>query len=241
MISKKCNLTLLLLLSTSFSLNAAENWAGANVGLSISSYDYENKGHGASFDDTSPSALSVWAATNDKKSDNGVGVGIKGGYNWQTDNFVYGVLADLTYIDAKIKSETPGGIHDGFYSYKRVDELNWLATVRGKAGIDLNGFLPYVTAGLAVADVENKHQTITCCPTLYESSDNDTKVGYVIGFGVEKKINENWGVNFDYSYIDLGKDRGNAHGVVGSATANPSRVKLENELTLINLGLNYYF
>jgi outer membrane immunogenic protein len=241
MISTKHNLTLLLLLSASFSLNAAENWAGANVGLNFSTYDYENKGDGASFDGVDQSALEVWAATNDKKSDNGVGFGIKAGYNWQTNNFVYGVLADLTYVDAEIKSESPEGINGDSYSYKRVDKLNWLATVRGKAGVVLNGFLPYVSAGLAVADVENKHQTITCCPTLYESSKNDTEVGYVIGVGVEKKFNEHLGISFDYSYIDLGKSRGNARGIVDGNAANPSRVKLDNELTLISLGLNYYF
>ncbi|MFT7229361.1 MAG: outer membrane immunogenic protein [Methylophilaceae bacterium] len=202
--------------------------------MNFSKYDYENKRHGALFDED-PEVADVWAATNDKKSDSGLGFGIKGGYNWQTNNFVYGVLADLTYVDAEIKSETSDGINSNDHSYKRVDKLNWLATFRGKAGVDINGFLPYVTAGLAVAAVENKHRTILCCPTLFESSDNDTKVGYVIGFGIEKKFNEHLGINLDYSYIDLGKDSGNAHGVVGTETANQSEVKLENKLTHIYL------
>jgi outer membrane immunogenic protein len=241
MASKKPHLALLLLLSASCSLNAAEDWSGANFGLNLSYYDYESKGHGASFDDTSGSALFVWSETNKKESDTGTGVGLKAGYNWQSNNLVYGVLADFTYVDAKIKEESAGGINDNFYSYKRVDKLNWLATVRGKFGVDFNGFLPYVTAGLAVADVKNTHQTITCCPTLYESSQNDTELGYVIGLGVEKKFNEQFGISLDYSYIDLGKDRGSARGIVGSTPAISSRVKLENEISLINLGLNYYF
>lgn len=220
---------------------SAENWAGPNAGLNFSYYSYQNEGHGDSFDDTSAFAQNVWSSTNSKQSDHGNGVGFKAGYNWQTGNYVYGVLADLNYVDSLIESETAGGINDGFYSYKRSDKITWVSTLRGKAGIDVNNFFPYVTAGLALAEVKNLHQTVTCCPTLYESSQSDTTFGYVLGLGVEKKFGENFGINLDASYIDLGKDNGDAKGVVGSATANPSRVQLENVITIFSLGLNYYF
>ncbi len=221
--------------------NAAEKWAGASIGFNISQYDYKNTGHGNSFDDPDDDALFVWSETNKSTSDKGTGFGLTAGYNWQTNNLVYGVLADLTYIGAAINKETAGGISDGEYSFKRVDKLNWLGTVRGKFGVDVNGFLPYLTAGVALGEVKNQHQTITCCPTLFESTINTTKVGYVVGFGIEKKVNVNLGINLDYSYINLGKSSGSANGIVGEATANPSRVKLENEVSIINLGLNYYF
>lgn len=75
--------------------HADEGWAGPFEGLNISHYDYENRGHGNSFDDTSNFALGVWSQTNHKKSDTGVGGGIKAGYNWQL--FIR-ILTDITHI-----------------------------------------------------------------------------------------------------------------------------------------------
>ncbi len=232
---------LLALTLISQPLHSAENWAGGYIGFNLAYHDYENKGYGDSFDDIDSEALYVWSQTNKRRSDAGTGGGLKAGYNWQSGKYVYGILADITYLDASIDKETPGGISDGHYSYKRTDSIKWLATLRGKAGMDVNGFLPYVTAGLAYGDIKSVHQTITCCPTLYESSRDHKETGYIVGLGVEKKINGRFSLNLEALYVDFGKENGSAHATVGSKNALPSRVKLENKMTLINLGLNYSF
>ena len=217
------------------------NYAGPSVGVHLTGYDYKNQGNGASFDDLSDPALIVWSETNKEQSIKGIRGGLKAGYNWQKDNIVYGITGDITYLGDDKKTESPGGIFEGNYSFHRYDRLNFLSTVKGKFGYVVNDFFPYIMGGVAVGSFKNTHQTITCCGTLWESNRNENEVGYVVGFGVEKNISDRFSLNLEGSYIDFGKNQGDANGRVGILRGNSSRVSLENEIYLINAGLNYKF
>lgn len=137
------------------------------------------------------------------------------GYNWQAGRFVYGVEGDLssTWID--------GGNACCGHS------VNWLASVRGRAGI--TGFdnrtLFYVTAGAAWADIEYSSS----------GSQSDTHFGWVAGAGIERALTPNLSARAEYLYYGF-DDASAAAGTVapGSASFDPS-------LHTVRFGLNYKF
>jgi outer membrane immunogenic protein len=73
---------------------------------------------------------------------------------------------------------------------------DWVATARGRVGYAFNRFLPYLTAGLAVGDI---NATVPGLP-----AGSTTKAGWTVGAGVEAGIVSNVSVKAEYLYFDLG-------------------------------------
>ena len=76
------------------------------------------------------------------------------GYNWQQGSFVYGLEGDWSWIGARTSYLLPG-INGGGADLSSSFDLNWLATLRGRAGLALDATLVYVTGGAAVGHVKN--------------------------------------------------------------------------------------
>lgn len=121
--------------------------------------------------------------------DGKLGGGAFTGYNWQSGQIVYGVEADLGYNGTK--NETIEG-NEG--------KARWNGSVRGRVGYDLNPFMIYGTAGLALQD--NKMSDAT-------SSDSKTAVGYTVGVGAEALVTNNITARVEYRYTDYGTDHYN--------------------------------
>jgi len=135
------------------------------------------------------------------------------GYNWQVNQIVFGLEGD---IDASwIKgSGTCGGL-------SCQTKNTWLGTARGRLGYAVDRFLPYVTGGLAVGDINN---TITGI-----GSANETKAGWTAGGGLEYAFNGPWSVKAEYLYVDLGRG-----GAIGGSNA-------KFQTNIVRAGLNYRF
>ncbi|WP_454848916.1 outer membrane protein [Rhizobium binxianense] len=115
------------------------------------------------------------------------------GYNFQQGQIVYGAEADLGAGDADV---TDGGLKH---------KNGWNGSIRGRVGYDLNPFLIYGTAGLAIAD--NKVSDAT-------SSESKTNYGYTVGAGVEAFVTNNITTRLEYRYTnysdkDYNLDSGN--------------------------------
>jgi outer membrane immunogenic protein len=107
--------------------------------------------------------------------------GAYAGYNYQVDNFVFGVEGDalLSGVDG-----STGGVNV---------EQNWSGSLRARAGYSLESFLLYGTGGLALAGFE---------ASSGGNSDSDTHLGWTIGAGVEGMITENVTARVEYRYTD---------------------------------------
>ncbi|WP_417309411.1 outer membrane protein [Devosia sp.] len=100
--------------------------------------------------------------------------------------FVLGAAGDVAW----------SGI-DGYDSGEGVDyDINWTSSLRGRAGYDAGMFLPYLTAGLAVAG-----------GTASQGPDEDTQVhfGWTGGVGVEVAAADNVTIDLQYRYSDYGQ------------------------------------
>jgi outer membrane immunogenic protein len=104
---------------------------------------------------------------------------------------------------------------------------NWLSTARGRVGYAFGHWLPYITGGLAVGDVQ------ASAPGF--SGMTNTQVGWAAGAGVEYALSNNWSAKVEYLHVDLGRfDCGGSCGAAGT-----DNVSFHDNL--VRGGFNYRF
>lgn len=131
--------------------------------------------------------------------------GVHVGYDYQINNFIIGAVADINYIDATSTSTYRLGTD----VFGLSSDINFVGTVRAKAGIAADRFAVYATGGLAYADTDVKFfapGTLTgnlagFTPTVDSNSDD---VGYAVGAGVDYLVTPNFSLGLEYLYTDLG-------------------------------------
>ena len=144
--------------------------------------------------------------------------GVQAGYNWQTGPWVLGAEADIGY---------------GHPTRTRAFGANTLkveegasGTVRGRAGYAIDRTLVYGTGGLAWANFETTANGA--------QKKDDTRVGYVVGAGVEHAVTNNVSVKGEYLYENFGKTTANFAAPVGA-----TRQSLSDHI--VRVGVNYKF
>lgn len=126
--------------------------------------------------------------------------GIRGGYDWQTGSWVYGVVGEVSWVDA---TDSVSGFSTTPASYTFTRETNWLAAVRGRAGYLFGPYLAYGTAGIVQADVDHAFATSNTLNAFTPRND-DSLNGYQLGVGVERKIGDSgWSVGAEYLFTSL--------------------------------------
>jgi len=142
------------------------------------------------------------------------------GYNAQFGSWVLGFEGDIDWSD--VSGSTSAGGCPGC-SIKN----DWLSTARGRVGYAVGNWLPYVTGGLAVGDVQ------ASVPGF--SGATNTQVGWAAGAGVEFALTNQWSAKLEYLHVDLGRfDCGAACGAAGT-----DNVSFHDNL--VRGGINYRF
>jgi outer membrane immunogenic protein len=134
----------------------------------------------------------------------------------------------------------------------RSYDLQWFATFRGRAGLLADPqTLLYATGGLAVG--EFKYSAVSSVsaqvfgpgvggttPTGFvlafpatASSSTDTRAGWTVGAGVERKFTRNWSGKLEYLYMDFGTK------TFFAGTANQADVSFHDHI--VRAGINYQF
>lgn len=178
---------------------SAPDWSGWYSGVSIGSVSADSE--------IGEDRITPPPTLQDTRSDigeDGYGLSLFGGYNWQFgNNVVIGVEADATYADVSTSGEPlydvqpPGAvIPDNTFG----GELSWMATIRGRAGYAFGNWMPYVTAGWAFAQYETTSDYVSLAPYTRD----DTWSGAVYGVGVEYLSAANWSVRGEYRTADFG-------------------------------------
>ena len=103
------------------------------------------------------------------------------GYNWQSANVVYGLVADFQGSGMKAISTyvTSGGA--GTTSLER--KMDWFGTVRGRVGLAQQNWLLYGTGGLAYGHI-NQTLTFNLGGTVGNGSNSQTRAGWTVGAGL---------------------------------------------------------
>ena len=147
------------------------------------------------------------------------------GFNFVSGMWLFGVEGDIAY------STIDGSYTDtAAFDQTAITEIDWLATIRARAGLHYDRWMPYITGGVAFAGVDH---TIT--PTgivVLGASLSDTLVGWTVGAGVEAMIDPNWTAKLEYLYVDLEDTSFTSGGDFGTFDEN---------FHVVRAGLNFHF
>jgi outer membrane immunogenic protein len=160
------------------------------------------------------------------------------GYNYQLGNSVLGLEADAQWMNTHY---TANLAYDPFFNGKGTpsqlsQSVDWLATVRGRAGIAATpSLLLYATAGLAIAGTNVKYSVANI--NLSQSS-SQTKFGWVAGFGAEYALGGNWSAKAEYLRVGL---QDTNVGVAMPFAGLDGNIKVHQDLDIIRAGVNYKF
>jgi outer membrane immunogenic protein len=111
------------------------------------------------------------------------------GVNYQINQAVLGLEGDVDW--SNIKGNTVTNCPLGCETRN-----NWLSTVRGRAGIAFDRFLPYVTGGAAFGNVK--------ASTPGFPGGSETKAGWTLGAGLEFAVAGNMTAKVEYLHVNLG-------------------------------------
>ena len=169
--------------------------------------------------------------------------GVQGGYNYQMGNFVLGLEADASWsgIDGDGSGDGTVGAGPTPVTYNSQVDLDWLATVRLRAGFAIDRALIYGTGGVAFAQVNYDYDVTDGTDTISGSND-ENMTGWTIGGGVEYAATQNFMVKLEYLYTDLG-DFDDSVTTAGAGAIPADTYSVDGDVTFqtVKLGVNYKF
>ncbi len=184
------------------------------------------------------------------------------GYNFQTNNFVWGIEADIQGLagssngSSGVTAAAPilGTANSWLGTTTANKSLDYLGTVRGRVGFLFTPtLLVYGTGGLAYGGANTSFSFIgtdmlgAFQPSFLSSSYSDTLVGWTAGGGLEWMFAPRWSAKVEYLYYDLGTITGQpALGVVATAPgAVIGAIGASNSTRfnghIVRAGVNYHF
>ena len=147
------------------------------------------------------------------------------GYNWQTAQWVYGIEADIDWASGKSSATTPGGTTAN-------SKMNWLSTVRGRAGILVSPqLLAYLTGGVAFAQFSDDWGF-----PFAGFASNTVRVGWTGGGGLEYMLTPHWTVRFEGLYADFGSKQNTP---TTAALGTAYRSNFQHTVALARAALNW--
>jgi outer membrane immunogenic protein len=203
-------------------------------------------------------------------SDSGFTYGGQIGVNAQYGMVVLGLEADISGVSGI--DHTSGGEFDYFHSYdgtylynyegtywvESTATLQWLATFRGRFGLAMGSegrFLPYLTAGAAVANVGSTLSTGAdtsggndwcqgdCFFDRPYQSSSFYQFGYAAGVGIEYAFTNHITFGLEYLFVGLSGGQTNTvtfYGDDGRAFNINQTVGLDN-IQMVRAKLNFLF
>jgi outer membrane immunogenic protein len=152
------------------------------------------------------------------------------GYNWQVQNWVFGLEADGDWADVKGSALCPNPAFDCAANTRA------LATFRGRIGWAIGPTLLYATGGLGYANT--RYSTLTggvpaAGTTGYFTSD---RWGWAAGAGVEYGFTPNWSAKLEYMHYGFD----DATAPIGTLSPGVP-VFTTLRIDTIKAGINYRF
>jgi len=122
------------------------------------------------------------------------------GYNWQIQNYVYGLEADASFASIAGSSSICGV--GGLAAHTCGTKSDAFGTVRARGGFAIDNSLIYATGGLAVAQIKAYDVGFS---TTAGQSGSAVRLGWTVGAGVEQKLDAHWSVKAEYLYTSFAR------------------------------------
>ena len=128
------------------------------------------------------------------------------GYNFQMNNIVYGLEADISGAMASVDKAERGTIGYGAgYLSTTESKLNGLGTIRARVGYAFDRTLVFATGGVAFGSFTHKYAN-SYGTTTSNGRDFGSSVytGWVVGAGVEQALTNSVSLKLEALYADFG-------------------------------------
>jgi outer membrane immunogenic protein len=197
------------------SLETAFDWSGLYAGIQ-GGYAFGDARH--SFDNGAPSGNS---------DPDGIFGGFHVGFNHQMNSILLGVEADAELADINGRFTDTSGIGSNGST-----DIDMQASLRARLGLPIDRVMPYLTGGLAIADIDYGGGPVGdfCCG--YSKS----ALGYTLGTGVEFAVTDSLTARVEYRYTDFGKESGALDPTFGFV-----RMTTDVQIHAIRAGLSLQF
>ncbi len=227
----------------------AWSWTGFYTGVNLG-YGWGSSNTTVSFFDPT----GILSTSQSRFGVDGVLGGAQAGYNWQVNNWVWGLETDFqgtgqrgtgTYI-CPVTACAAGPFTDSL-----TQRIDWFGTTRVRAGwVPVPDSLWYVTGGVAYADIRTS-ETISGGTPVQPSASlgfNTVKAGWALGAGYEGHLAGNWSWKIEYLFMDFGNVAGSGitpiiSSGVGFCDTHVCNLgtSFSSALTdnIVRLGLNY--
>lgn len=141
--------------------------------------------------------------------------GVQAGYNYDFGGFVLGLEGDFQLSDVKYSQTV--GVNSASLA------IDAFGSVRARAGLPIDRFMPFVTGGLGVANGKIRTDNGGVI-----SEGNQTFVGWTVGAGLEYAVTDNVTVKAEYLYADYGN-------------ANLAGIDIRAKSNTVRAGVNFKF
>ncbi len=228
------------------------SWTGFYVGITAGgawgSYDPRTSTIGGGYINAAQAAA-VTSAGTQSINPLGFATGGEAGYNWQTGPFLIGFETDLQalHLTGAANSGAVGypGAPGAQFVVSSYADSNWLFTARPRIGfVAPNNWLIFATGELALTQLNSDFLFTDDVSHVEEAGKIDTtKVGFVVGGGIEAPLTDRLSLKAEYLYAHFGTT---AASVTANslATAYPGQIfSHSGDLTanIVRVGLNYQF
>ena len=171
-------------------------------------------------------------------------LGIQAGYGLQFGQVYAGVEGDWSFGNITTT------VRDG-NSITESASIDQLGTLRGRVGLIVGDFMPYITAGVAFEKVgigqqcpDPASQPYGWCSTPkgnapYNLTSTEWNVGYVVGGGLEWRASDHLSLKIEGLYTAYGDETYELGKVASGKDLAP--IKIDHDETLIRLGAAYRF
>lgn len=162
----------------------------------------------------------------------GMNAGLRAGYRTQftgrTRDWVIG--GELSYEGGNIEDSFTDG------AFEAENSINNVMALRVKTGVLNNAkdTLFYGILGVAQADFDYRIQGVDGSTAFSVDSEGETMTGYIVGLGVERKLNERLSLTGEWEYANFGKETLEVDG-------SPYSTEMTPDFHNIKVGLNYQF
>ena len=195
------------------------NWTGGYVGASVGVSQQQARWEDPNY---------WWYGSSRENNSMGGAYGGQIGYNWQRGALVYGVEADIMGL-------TNDRTTQNYDDLVVTDEANWMATLRGRAGIGVDRTLLYLTGGVALGGFDHTWLEASDPDEAFDNYDS-TSFGVVGGFGIERALNSNWTIRAEALLARFNRDTDSYDN--GNAIFD---MDVQDTVGLLRFGVNYRF
>ena len=141
--------------------------------------------------------------------------GVQAGYNWQAGSLLLGVEGDIDF----------------------ANNIDYLASIRGRLGFATENWLFYGTAGVAFIDTNTSVTVVSASDGPFGFNVGTTDTGFVGGGGIDYRIGPNVSLGVEGLYYDFGSDTQNL--VTGAN--EPFVLKDDLDFAVARARLNFHF